>query len=126
MANEGIKKEFLIDSSDAARPQATIDSDTRFYAQGLKPKPRVPVRVDYEETGEIAKTRTGAPVKLILKTTTYDDGTTVDTTVGEENEMYQQFLKTGNSVPSQSSTPTRQRAPKKAAKPTRQAAKKEA
>lgn len=118
----GVKKEFRIDSSDAARPQATLDSETKYYAQGLKPKARVIENIVYEETGEVAQTRKGKPVKLILKTTTYDDGVTVDTTVGEENEEYQQYLKSGHANTDRSTQPTRQRKPK--AK-TRKAAAKE-
>lgn len=123
MAEEGVKKEFLIDSSDSARPPATIDSETKYYAQGLKPKVRILTDVIYEDTGELAQTRKGKQVKLILKTKVFDDGTTIDTTIGEENEEYQAYLATGQSIPSQSNSPTRKRAPK--AKPTRKAAKKE-
>lgn len=113
MAEEGtgVKREFRIDSSDSARPAATLQSEPHYYAQGLKPKPRVLVDVIYEDTGEVAKTTKGKPVKLILKTKVFDDGTTIDCTVGEENPEYQEFLRTGSSIPSQSAAPTRQRKP---------------
>jgi len=119
MAGTGVKKEFRIDSTDSARAPATINSEPHYYAQGLKPKPRTIVDVTYEETGEIAQTRTGKPVKIILKTTTYNDGVTIDTTVGEENEDYQSYLKTGLAFTNHSTGSTRVRKPK--AKPVKAA-----
>jgi hypothetical protein len=101
----GIKKEFLIDSSDSARPAATLQSETKYFSD-IKPKKRYLTDVIYEETGETAKTRKGAPVKLILKTAVYNDGCLVTTTVGEENEAYQEFKRTGVAMPSQGGEPT--------------------
>jgi hypothetical protein len=97
---EGVKKEYRIDSSDSARPPATLDSETAAFAQGLKAKPRVIVDVTYEALeGQFVSrgkdTNTGRerpPAKLILKTTTYDDGMTIDKTVGEDNPDYLDFL----------------------------------
>lgn len=92
--SESLKREYRIDSSDAARPAATLDSEPFHYAQGLKPKPRVIVSTEYEELPETVSRGKGvAPGKLILRVTTYDDGTTIDTTVGEDNVLYQDHLR---------------------------------
>ncbi len=94
MSEEGLKREHRIDSTDSARPVATLDAEPYHYAQGLKPKPRVIKSVEYEVIeGVVPRGKKEPPAKLILKTTTYDDGTTIDTTVGEDNELYQQHLK---------------------------------
>jgi hypothetical protein len=98
--SDSIKREFRIDSTDSARPSADINSEPTFHAQGLKPKPRVIVDVVYEELKGAAVPRGGKdisgrplnPAKLVLKTTMYDDGVTVDTTVGEDNGEYQDYL----------------------------------
>jgi len=89
-----MKREHRIDSSDSARPQATLDAEPYHYAQGLKPKPRVIESVDFEvlEGQVVTRGKKLPPAQLILKTTTYDDGTIIDTTVGEDNEQYQQYL----------------------------------
>lgn len=95
MADESIslKREHRIDSSDSARPAAQLGDEPQHYAQGLKPKPRVIVSVEYNVLDEQVKVMKGKPpAKLVLKTVTYDDGTTVDTTIGELNEQYQQYL----------------------------------
>jgi len=106
-----LKREHRIDSSDSARPAATLDSETAAYAQGLKPKPRVIVSVEYEEIeGLVPRGKKEPPAKLILKTTTYDDGITIDTTVGEDNELYQQHLK-GLTKTSRAAKSTRRHAP---------------
>jgi len=97
---DSIKREFRIDSTDSARPQADINSEPTFHAQGLKPKVRVIKSVDWEileghsvpRGGKDISGRPLNPAKLILKTTTYNDGTTVDTTVGEDNGEYQDYL----------------------------------
>ena len=94
---EGIKKEFRIDSSDSAKPAVTLQDEPRYFSD-IKPKKRVISDIVYEDTGEIAKTKKGKPVRLILKTSIYDDGTTVTTTVGEENEAYQEFVRTGIAI----------------------------
>ena len=113
MANESLKREHRIDSSDSARPPATLEAQTQHYAQGLKPKPRVIVDTNYEELDSTVPRGKNQPVaQLILKTTTYDDGTTVDTTVGEDNEGYQQFLR-GITAESKQTGATRQHTPKK-------------
>lgn len=102
---EGIKKEFRIDSSDAARPPATLDSEPKYY-NNIKPKKRVLVDIVYEDSGEVAQTKRGKPCKLIRKTSIYNDGVTVDTTVGEDNEAYLEFKRTGVAMPSKSNEPT--------------------
>lgn len=102
---DGIKKEFRIDSSDSAKPPVTLQDEPRYYSD-IKPKKRVVSDVIYEDTGTVAKTRKGDRCKLILKTTVYDDGTLVTTTVGEDNENYQHFLATGQAIPSQGSRST--------------------
>lgn len=100
---EGIKKEFVIETDE--KSPVTLQDEPKYFSD-IKPKKRHIVDVIYEDTGEVAKTRKGKPCKLILKTTVYNDGVTVDTTVGEDNENYQHFLKTGNSIPSSSNEPT--------------------
>lgn len=100
MAEEGKKREFLIEADE--KSPVTLQDEPRYFSD-IKPKKRHIVDVIYDETGEVAQTKRGDPVKLILKTTVYNDGTTVDTTVGEENEGYQTFLKTGISIPQDSS-----------------------
>ena len=116
---ESLKREHRIDSSDSARPQATLGSEPYAYAQGLKPKPRVIDKVEYEEIdGALPRgmnPSTGKPMpaaKLILKTVTYDDGVTIDTTVGEDNEGYQQHL-IGATNSSGSAKSTRVHTPKR-------------
>ena len=101
----GVKKEFVIDSSDSARPPATLQSEPKYFSD-IKPKKRVLSSVVYEDTGETAKTRKGDPVKLILKTSIYDDGVVVATTVGSDNEQYKDYLRTGVAMPSESNEPT--------------------
>ena len=123
MPQDTIKREFRIDSTDSARPQADINSEPTFHAQGLKPKPRVIKTVVYEELegelvprgGKDISGRPLRPAKLILKTTTYDDGTTVDTTVGEDNGDYQDYLN-GIEKNADGGGSTRLRSPTKAPK----------
>ncbi len=108
MEGRGTKREFRIDSDDAARPKAELNSEPQFFAQGLKPKARIPVDVTYELLDEwIAATKTTPASQLVLKTTTYDDGTQVDTTVGELNEGYQDHLRGSKKGPQIPSKPTR-------------------
>ena len=121
MADEGRKREFRIDSSDSARPPATISDVPYHYAQGLKPKPRVIAGVAYEAIdGSVSRGKGVPPAKLILRTTTYDDGVQIDTTVGEDNEGYQAHLlgeareDGGVNVSTRRHTPTKQ--PSKATK----------
>lgn len=120
-----LKREFRIDSSDSARPAATLDSECQHYAQGLKPKPRIITDVSYEEIdGTVPRGKKLPPAKLILKTTTYNDGITIDTTVGEDNEGYRNYLlgiskdaDAGGDRTTRAHTPKRKpAAPKKAAK----------
>jgi len=94
---EGIKKEFRIDSSDSAKPPVTLQDEPRYFSD-IKPKKRIVTDIIYEDTGEVAKTRKGKAVKLILKTSVYDDGVVVQTTVGEENEAYQEYVRTGVAI----------------------------
>ena len=113
---DSIKREFRIDSSDAAKPPAQLETEARYYAQGLKPKPRVIVDVNYEELDEYTMARKDCPsVRLVLKTTTYDDGVLIDTTVGELNEGYLAH-KRGEARKTDGNTGTRKRQPTK--KPT--------
>ena len=98
MAEEGIKKEFRIDSSDVARPQVTIHDEPRYFSD-IKPKKRSLVDIIYEETGEVTQTRVGKPVKIILMTKVFDDGTLVQKTVGSENEAYKEYVRTGVAMP---------------------------
>jgi hypothetical protein len=105
MAQEGIKKEFRIDSSDAARPQVTIHDEPRYFSD-IKPKKRVLSDVIYEPTGEVSQTRVGKPVEIILKTSIYDDGVLVQTTVGSDNEGYREFKRTGVAIPNKSGEDT--------------------
>jgi hypothetical protein len=122
MPEEGIKREHRIDSSDSARPPATLESETTYYAQGLKPKIRVITGVSYQELDETVSRGKNKPVaKLILKTTTYDDGTAVDTTVGEDNILYQQHLQGIEREAAGDDTTTRRRTPVR--KPTKGKAK---
>lgn len=100
MAEEGRKREFRIETDE--KSPVTLQDEPKYFSD-IKPKKRHLVDVIYEETGEVAQTKRGAPVKLIQKTSIYNDGTTVDTTVGEENEGYQTFLKTGIAMPQDSS-----------------------
>ena len=65
-----IKKEFRISSEDSARPQATINDEPRYFAQGLKAKPRVPV-----ETLEGVLNEDGE----VVRRTIYNDGVYMDT-----------------------------------------------
>ena len=111
---DSLKREFRIDSSDSARPPATLDSEPAAYAQGLKPKPRVITDVQYEVLdGESVPRGKNQPFAgLILKTTTYDDGVTVDTTVGEDNEGYQDHLR-GVKRTADSTSATRVHKPKR-------------
>ena len=129
MADEGtgVKREYRIDSSDSARPPATLQSEPHYYAQGLKPKVRILKEVIYEDTGTVARTTKGEPVKLILKTKVYDDGTTADCVVGEQNVEYQEYLRTGATIREQGAVTTRQRQPSaKVAAAKKAATKKEA
>lgn len=103
MAEEGRKREFIIEADE--KTPATLQDEPRYFSD-IKPKKRHLVDVIYEETGEVAQTRRGEQCKLILKTSVYNDGTTVDTTVGEQNEGYQTFLKTGVSMPQDSGNQT--------------------
>jgi len=107
---EGIKKEFVIDSSDSAKPPVTLQDEPRYFSD-IKPKKRVLADIIYEETGEVAKTRKGKAVTLILKSSVYNDGCVVTTTVGEENEAYQEFKRSGVGMPSQSKETTAVRKP---------------
>lgn len=123
MEGRGTKREFRIDSDDSARPKAELESETRYFAQGLKPKTRVAVDVSYDMLDEwIPATKTEPATQLILKTTTYDDGTQVDTTVGEKNEGYQESVLGKKAGPNHSAKPTRVHRPKR--KPAKPAAKK--
>lgn len=99
MAEEGRKREFVIEADE--KSPVTLQDEPRYFSD-IKPKKRHLVDVIYEETGEVAQTRRGDRCKLILKTSVYNDGTTVDTTVGEQNEGYQTFLRTGVSMPQDS------------------------
>ena len=113
---DSLKREHRIDSSDSARPAATLAAEPFHYAQGLKPKPRVLVEVSYEELDQQVSRGKGKPLaKVVLKTATYDDGTTVDTTVGEDNVDYQDFLM-GRTKTTANAKSTRVHTPKK--KPT--------
>ncbi len=105
---ETIKREFRIDSSDSARPQATLDSEPKYFSN-IQPKKRHIVDVIYEDTGDVERTRVGDPVKIILKTTVYNDGVFTEQTVGEDNEAYQNFLRTGQAIPSRDENPHRDR-----------------
>lgn len=118
MSQEGLKREFRIDSSDAARPAAQLGDEPQHYAQGLKPKPRIITDVSYEViVGETVPRGKNKPVAaLILKTTTYDDGVTIDTTVGEDNADYQDYLRGAKRIADGGSSSTRLRQPTK--KPT--------
>ena len=100
MAEEGtgIKREYRIDSSDAARPAATLEADPKYFAQGQP------------------------PAQLILKTVTYDDGTTRDCTVGEDNRDYMEYKAGRYNIEQGGATSTRKRQPKAA--PKKAAAKK--
>jgi len=117
---DGVKKEYRIDSSDSARPSATLDSETAAFAQGLKAKPRVIVSVDYEHLegqfvsrGKDLNTgREKPPAKLMLKTTTYDDGMSIDKTVGEDNPDYQDYLQGIANIKTSGGT-TRRHTPKR-------------
>jgi len=64
-----LKRETRIDSSDSARPAATINSETAAFAQGLKPKKRKVLGTE-NVVGEDGVTR---------RVKTYDDGVTVST-----------------------------------------------
>ncbi len=114
MADENsLKREYRIDSSDSARPAATLDMEPQHYAQGLKPKPRVIESVEYEVIdGAVSRGKDKPSANLILKTVTYDDGTQIDTTVGEDNELYQQHLK-GLTKTSSGARSTRVHTPKR-------------
>jgi hypothetical protein len=116
MANEGtgVKREYRIDSSDAARPAATLEAEPRYFAQGLKPKTRTPVSVVYEELdGEfVERGKHQPPAKLVLKTVTYDDGSTRDCTVGEDNRDYMEYKAGRYNIEKGGSTSTRKRQPK--------------
>ena len=88
-----LKREYRIDSSDSARPPATLDSEPFAYAQGLKPKPRVIESTTFTVLDQVITRGKNLPnAKMILKRVRYDDGTEVDTTVGEDNEQYRQHL----------------------------------
>jgi hypothetical protein len=119
--SEGIKREFRIDSSDSARPKATLDAEPYHYAQGLKPKTRVAVDVSYEELDELVSRGKGKePARLILRTTTFDDGATIDTTMGADAPEYVDFLQGKINNASATGGTTRQRRPKaKVRKPTK-------
>lgn len=120
--SESLKREHRIDSTDAARPAAQLGDEPYHYAQGLKPKPRVITSVEYTVLDEKVSNGKGKPpVSLILKTVTYDDGTLIDTTVGEYNEGYQQFLIDGKKKEEGKAQSTRLRAQPK--KPTNTKAK---
>ena len=116
---ESLKREHRIDSSDSARPAATLEAEPYHYAQGLKPKPRIIKDVAFEEL-EMTVPRginpaTGkpmAPAKVILKTVTYDDGVTIDTELGEDNDEYQQYLLGQSTKSNGSSKSTRVHRPK--------------
>ncbi len=64
-----LKRETRIDSSDSARPAATINSETAAFAQGLKAKKRIPVSTE-NVVGEDGVTR---------RVKTMDDGVLVTT-----------------------------------------------
>lgn len=122
MADESRKREYRIDSSDSARPPATVSDEPYHYAQGLKPKPRVIVTTEYEELDEKVSRGKNLPMaKLILKTTTYDDGTIVEGTVGEDNVSYKEYL-AGVRPESEGTVSTRRHTPTK--KPSKASAKK--
>lgn len=101
----GLKKEFVIDSSDSAKPPVTLQDEPRYFSD-IKPKKRVLVDIIYEDSGRVAQRRTGGPVKLINRTAVYNDGCLVTTTVGEDSEQYQEFQRTGVAMPSRSNEPT--------------------
>lgn len=105
---DSLKREFRIDSSDSAKPPVTMQDEPRYFSN-IAPKKRHVIDVIYEDTGEVSKTRTGKPVKIILKTTVYNDGCFTEQTVGEDNEAYKNFLATGQSIPSQNPNPPRER-----------------
>jgi hypothetical protein len=128
--SEGIKREFRIDSSDSARPKATLDAEPYHYAQGLKPKTRVAVDVSYEELDELVSRGKGKepayeeldelvsrgkgkePARLILRTTTFDDGATIDTTMGADAPEYVDYLQGKVNNASATGGSTRKRKPK--------------
>lgn len=109
--NQGsLKREHRIDSSDAARPAAQLNDEPRYFAGGLKPKTRIIKTVEYTVLDEKVFAGKGKkPLSMILRTVTYDDGITVDTTVGEDNEGYQQFLIDGANLKAGKSGSTRLR-----------------
>ncbi len=64
-----LKRETRIDSSDSARPPATINDEPPQFAQGLKPKKRRAMG-----TENIVR-----PDGVTVRVKTYDDGVTVTT-----------------------------------------------
>lgn len=126
MADDGsLKREYRIDSSDSARPAATLEAEPFHYAQGLKPKPRVLKSVEFEvlEGQFVPRGKKQPPAQLVLRTATYDDGTTIDCTVGEDNEEYQQYLTGTLNIEQGSDQSTRVHRPtRKPEAPTRKAA----
>lgn len=120
---DGLKKEFRIDSSDSARPQVTLQDEPRYFSN-IKPKKRHLVDVIYEETGEYTKTKVGEPVQIILKTSVYNDGVITEQTVGDKNEAYQTYLRTGQAIPSVDPNVVRDRPLSKTVKAAMEKAKK--
>lgn len=93
------KREFRISSEDSARPAPTI-ADMPPQHSNIKPKTRHLVDVVYEETDEVIPTKGGEDCRIVIKTSIYDDGTFSSRTVGDKNEAYLEYKRTGIAVPS--------------------------
>lgn len=126
---DSTKKEFRMSSEGSARPPATINSQPHYDNTTLKPKQRQVVSVTYSLTDEVVMPEKGTrqkPFKLVWVTKTFDDGVTIDYTVGEDNPDYQEYLKTGVAFTDRVPTSTRRLNPAKAQKVVPKAAKKAA
>lgn len=95
-----VKKEYRIDSSDSARPAATLDSQPHYTLNlGYKPEEHELVDIVYEDSGEVVNTRTGDQVTIINVTRIYANGDIGESTVGANNPAYKEYLRTGIALP---------------------------
>lgn len=95
-----VKKEYRIDSSDSARPAASMDDQPYQTLQmGYKPEEHALVDIIYDETDEVISTRTGDQVQVVVRTKIFDNGDTAVSAIGANNAEYKEFLRTGVALP---------------------------
>jgi len=98
-----VKKEYRIDSSDSARPAATLDSQPHYVLTNMpEPARRQIADIVYDETDEVINTRTGDQVQVVIRTIIYTNGDTDVCGIGAKHPAYLEYKRTGVAVPEKS------------------------